>query len=260
MEPNISEVCLEKIEEIFAPKDKLRIYSNGMVFEAIPLAPFTKDKYPVDLKSNPSFFIAFNYIFQLKPLMSSESLSHKLLGEIRSSLRDFELEYNKQDLLVNLFSSLTLTQLTNLALAGVGIAILNDDEYCWAIKGIDSFILEIRGEGGGKWKFPPCILGIPILSPSKAELTVYVLQPENYVHPFLIEAGAICLGSFSDSRSLEAIAFLKDITSKIIHLFSYAEQILVSGYRMEEGVEPAIDIFDPIFRKYRLRNRTKISK
>jgi len=253
MEPIISNECLGKIEKIFAPKDKLRIFSNGMVFEAIPFAPFTNDKHAVDLKSNPSLLIAFNYIYQLKPLMSSESLSNKLLGEIRISLRNYELEYNRQDFLATLLSSLTLAQLTNLALAGIGLAILKDNVYCWAIKEIDSFILEVRCENGGKWKFPPCTLGIPILSPSEIELTVYVLQPENYVHPFLVEAGAICMGSFSDSSSLEPIALLRDITSKIIHLFSYAEQILVSGYRMEEGLEPAIDIFDPIFRKYRLR-------
>ena len=253
MEPIISNECLGKIEKIFAPKDKLRIFSNGMVFEAIPFAPFTNDKHAVDLKSNPSLLIAFNYIYQLKPLMSSESLSNKLLGEIRLSLRDYELEYNRQDFLATLLSSLTLAQLTNLALAGIGLAILKDNVYCWAIMEIDSFILEVRCENGGKWKFPPCTLGIPIISPSEIELTVYVLQPENYVHPFLVEAGAICMGSFSDSSSLETVALLRDITSKIIHLFSYAEQILVSGYRMEEGLEPAIDIFDPIFRKYRLK-------
>ena len=256
MDPSISIECLEKIRTILAPEDKLWVFSDGMVFEATPIAPLTKDKLSVALKSDPGFLTTFNYVFRLKPLMSFESLSNKLLGEIRLSLRDFELEYNQQDLLATLLSSLTIDQLTNLALAGIGIGILDENgECCWALKEMDSFVMEIQYEDGGTWKFPPCTLGIPIYGPSEIEFTVYVVQPSHYVHPFLVEAGAICMGSFSESRSLERISTMKDIVAKIIHLFSYAEQILVSGYRVDVGVEPAIDIFDPIFNKHRLKKR-----
>jgi len=253
MESSISAESLETIANLLVPEGKIRVYSEGMVFEARPLAPLTRTQLSAGLKADPSLFTFFNYLFRLKPLMSFESLSNRLIGEIRISLRDIEQEYSRQDLLANILSSLTLDQLTNLALGGVGICSLEEDEYCWAIKEIDSFVMEVRCEAGGRWKFPPCTLGIPFYSPTEMELTVYVLQPSNYVHPFLVDAGAICMGSFADSHSLNKITQTTNLASKIIHLFSYAEQILVSGYRVGEGLEPAISIFESIFNRYRLK-------
>ena len=116
---------------------------------------------------------------------------------------------------------------------------------------MDSFVMEIHDDAyGGRWKFPSCILGIPIYTPNEPELTVIILRPQNYQHPFILDAGGICMGSFADSSSLHQIAELSDFCSKLIHLFTYAESILVSGYRLDWDVEPNIGIYESIFDKY----------
>ena len=185
--------------------------------------------------------------------MSFETLSNRLVSEIRQSLRNIEQRHGRQDLLAKILSSLTLEQITNLALAGVGFSVNLNEECCWAIKEMESFVIEIYhpDEGTlGHWKFPSCTLGIPLYSPREIEYIVYIYDPLDYFHPFVVEAGAICMGSFSNSPSLQQIAKLPDLCSKLTQLFSYAEQLLVSGYRLDWGIEPAINIFDPIFNKY----------
>ncbi len=243
---NISPEIFEAIEGLFTPTDKIRVYLRGMVYEADPIMQTPK---PREKETNLLTF--FDYILRLKPLMSYESLSNALSGEIRRGLRGVETQNQKQDLLANTLSALTLEQVTNLANSGIGISFLDGNECCWAIKEMDSFVMEVHDdEYGGRWKFPPCTLGIPIYSPNEPELVVYILHPQNYRHPFRLNDGAICAGSFADSRSLRQIAELSDFCTKLINLFNYAESILVSGYRLDWDVEPAIGIYEPIFDKY----------
>lgn len=255
MEFEISSHTKNVIKNLLIPEGKIRVFTSGIAFNAEPLVPYAKTRLPSKLKNNPSILSFLSYLFHLKPLMSFATLSNRLVSEIRQSLRNIEQKYGRQDLLANILSSFTLEQTTNLALAGIGISFSPNNECCWAIKEMESFIMEVYhpDEGTiGKWKFPPCTLGIPLFSPTELEFIVYVFDPMDYLHPFMVEAGAICMGSFSGSSSLQQIARLPDLCSKLIQLFSYAEQILVSGYRLEGEIEPAIGIFDPIFDKYRI--------
>jgi len=247
------EDSLDTVEKLFVPKSNIRVFSDGMVFEATPITPLTKTHLSEDLKSDPSLLTIFSYIFRLKPLMSFESLSNALTGTIRMALRNIEAEYNQQDLLASIISALTLEQLTTLTLAGISISVHEEGSCCWAIKSMDSFVMEIHDEDVHRWKFPPCVLGIPLYGPTEIELTVYILGPGQYVHPFLVDGNAICMGSFSNSPSLERIVKMPDLVFKIINLFAYAEQIMVSGYRINMDVEPAISIYDSLFNKYRLK-------
>lgn len=253
MGTNLVDDSLDTVERLFTPKSTIRVFTEGMVFEATPIAPLTKTHLSEDLKSDPSLLTIFSYLFRLKPLMSFESLSNALTGAIRMALRDIEAEYNQQDLLASIISALTLEQLTTLTLTGISITVREESSCCWAIKPMGSFVMEIHDERVHRWKFPPCILGIPLYGPCEMELTVYALEPCQYVHPFLVDGNAICMGSFADSQSLEKIAQMPDLVSKMTNLFAYAEQIIVSGYRIHRDVEPAISIFDSIFNKYRLK-------
>lgn len=250
---NLVEDSLDTIERLFVPKSTIRVFTEGMVFEATPIAPLTKTHLSEDLKSDPSLLTIFSYLFRLKPLMSFESLSNALTGAIRMALRDIEAEYNQQDLLASIISTLTLEQLTTLTLAGISITVREESCCCWATKSMDTFVMEVHNDGVHRWKFPPCILGIPLYGPTEMELTVYSLEPRHYIHPFLVDGNAICMGSFSDSPSLEKIAHMPDLVSKMTNLFAYAEQIMVSGYRIHMDVEPATSIFDSIFNKFRLK-------
>ncbi len=250
MDYNILPETFEAVEGLFTPNDKIRVYLGGMVYEAMP-SPKTSSPKAMDQDTNLLTF--FDYILRLSPLMSYESLSSALSEEIRRGLRGVEKQNKNQDLLANTLSGLTLEQVTNLAISGIGISFLEGNECCWAIKEMDSFVMEVHDdEYGGRWKFPSCTLGIPIYSPSEPELTVFIVHPQNYRHPFIVEAGAICVGSFADSPSLRQIAQLSDFCTKLIHLFTYAESILVSGYRLDWDVEPAIGIYEPMFDKYLL--------